>query len=126
MKTTQAARKMTLPTRLMMLPLSTLEAMKKPAHTRKRIQPSRWNFLSRFLSSEDIVVSPHNPVIMKGITHSWLCNSKFRAGVTRIDTGKMLVKYISLNYYKQLKNNLTPEGFMGYGLFRKEVLLWLI
>ena len=54
MKTTQAARKMTLPTRPKMLPPSTLEAMKKPAHTRKRIQPERWNFFSQFLLSADI------------------------------------------------------------------------
>jgi hypothetical protein len=39
--TRQAIRKMMLPARLNMLLFSMLEAIKKPAHTRKRIQPHR-------------------------------------------------------------------------------------
>jgi len=38
-----------------MLPSVALEAMKKAAQTGKRIQPRRWNFLSRFPSSVDTV-----------------------------------------------------------------------
>jgi hypothetical protein len=38
---TQAMRKIMLPTRLRMLWLRKLDAIKKPAHTRKRIHPQR-------------------------------------------------------------------------------------
>ena len=68
MKTTQAMRKMMLPARPRMSPPLRAEAMKKPAHTRKRDQPQRWNLLSQFLLSADIAIASHNLVIIKGAT----------------------------------------------------------
>ena len=54
-----------LPARPKILAPLTFEAMKKPAHTRKRVQPHRWNFFSRFLSSAGITIASHNLVIQR-------------------------------------------------------------
>ena len=68
MKTIQPARKIILPMRLGTLPLTIPAAIKNPAHTRKRIQPQRWNFLSRFLFLTDIIVASGDLVIVRIIS----------------------------------------------------------
>lgn len=64
-KTTQAMRKTMLPTKFKVLWSLIFEATKKPAHTRNRIQPQRWNFLSRFPSSPGIVLVSHDLATIK-------------------------------------------------------------
>jgi hypothetical protein len=68
-KTTQAMRKIILPARFSMLSASTLEAMKKPAHTKKRLQPKTPNFLSRLLWSLNILLPLRKLSIGEIIAH---------------------------------------------------------
>ncbi len=65
MKTIHPARKIILPMRLGTLPLTIPAAIKNPAHTRKRIQPQRWNFFSRLT---DIIVASDDLAIVKIIS----------------------------------------------------------
>jgi hypothetical protein len=67
MKTKQPTRKMILPIRYRMSPLTMPEAIKKPAHTRKRSQPQRWNLLPRIILL-DIAITSYL-LIMKRTGH---------------------------------------------------------
>ena len=59
-KKTHAIKKIMLPIRPRIFPSFTLEAIKKPAHIIKRIQPQRWNVISRFFSSTFIKLDAPN------------------------------------------------------------------
>ena len=64
---TQPTKKIMLTAKLNMSWFSKLDAIKNPAHKRKRIHPQRWNFVSLFRSSDNISIASYSLVIRSKI-----------------------------------------------------------
>jgi hypothetical protein len=91
-KTTQPTRKMILPAIPRRSSTLILEAIKKPAHTTKRIQPARWNFTG-LRSSADTTITSHNLAVFKRITHLFI-SKHFGETAAYIGHVKTPLKYI--------------------------------